>query len=62
MTTYREKALSKNPKAVVTFLHGLKSHTNRGVNLAKYFATRDIISVGFDYRGFGKSEGASGQI
>ena len=60
--TYRQNSLSDKPKAVVTFFHGLKSHTNRGVNLAKYFATRDIISVGFDYRGYGKSEGPSGQI
>jgi alpha-beta hydrolase superfamily lysophospholipase len=43
------------PKAVVVLFHGLKSHTNRGVNLAKYFASRNIVTVGYDYRGFGKS-------
>jgi len=38
------------------------SHTNRAVNLAKYFAKRDIVTVGFDYRGFGESDGTRGYI
>ena len=54
--------MSKKPKAVVALFHGLKSHTNRGSNLAKYFSTRDIETVGFDYRGFGRSQGPSAYI
>ena len=30
--------------------------------MAKYFATRDIVTVGYDYRGFGQSQGPSGVI
>jgi alpha-beta hydrolase superfamily lysophospholipase len=30
--------------------------------LAKYFAKRDIVTIGFDYRGFGRSHGVRGHI
>ena len=42
--------------------HGLKSHCNWGAHLAKHFATRNIITVGYDYRGYGKSEGLRGYM
>lgn len=35
---------------------------NRGAHLAKYFATKNIITVGYDFRGYGKSEGLKGYI
>jgi acylglycerol lipase len=62
LKTYREECTSGKPKAIVALFHGLMSHCNRGVNLAKYFATRDITTVGFDYRGFGQSDGLRGYI
>ena len=62
LRTYREGADIKHPKAVVAMFHGLTSHTNRSAHIAKYFAERDIITVGYDFRGFGKSEGVKGYI
>lgn len=55
IATYRENSSVGEPKAIVALFHGLMSHTNRGVNLAKYFAKRGITTIGMDYRGFGKS-------
>ena len=61
LKTYREQSNS-TPKAVVVLFHGLKSHSNRGANLAKYFAARNIVTVAFDFRGFGRSQGSKGLI
>jgi acylglycerol lipase len=33
-----------------------------GAHLAKYFSERGIETVGFDYRGFGRSEGREGYV
>lgn len=62
LKTYREGADIQNPKAVVALFHGLTSHMNRGAHLAKYLATKNIITVGYDFRGYGKSEGLKGYI
>lgn len=37
--------------------HGLNSHIGHGSHIAAALAEIGIISVGFDHRGFGKSEG-----
>ena len=62
LRTYREGREITNPKAIVAMFHGLKSHCNWGAHLAKHFATRNIITVGYDYRGYGKSEGLRGYM
>ncbi len=62
LKTFREKSLTGKPKAIATLFHGLKSHTNRGAHIAKYFASKGIETVGMDFRGFGQSEGFRGYI
>lgn len=42
--------------------HGLNSHINRFRQQAHYFAGIGYDSIGFDTRGFGKSEGYQGYI
>ena len=42
--------------------HGLNSHLGHGAHIAAKLAEQGIITVGFDHRGFGQSEGAPGYI
>ena len=42
--------------------HGLNSHLGHGAHLADYFAKHGFITVGFDHRGFGRSEGEPGYV
>lgn len=42
--------------------HGLNSHLGHGAHIADFFSHLNIITVGFDHRGFGKSEGLPGYI
>lgn len=62
LKTYRQEAVGSKPKAVVALFHGLHSHVQRGAHLAHYLAERGITTVGYDYRGFGQSEGSRGYI
>lgn len=41
---------------------GLFSHQNRMAHIAKSFAKEGYATVGFDFRGHGKSQGLSGYI
>ncbi len=43
-------------------MHGLCSHMGHSAHLAEYLSHRGITTVGYDYRGFGKSEGDRGYI
>ena len=47
---------------MVILFHGMTSHTNEGVYLAKRLAQKGYEVVGFDQRGFGKSGGHRGYI
>jgi acylglycerol lipase len=40
--------------------HGLNSYIGHGAHLAEYFGERGFFTVGFDHRGFGRSEGTGG--
>jgi acylglycerol lipase len=42
--------------------HGLNSHMNHGSHIAKAMSEINVITVGFDYRGFGKSQGIPGFV
>lgn len=42
--------------------HGLNSHLGHGAHIAKALSEVGIITVGFDHRGFGKSEGKPGYV
>ena len=42
--------------------HGLNSYIGHGAHLAHYFSKHGITTVGFDYRGFGRSEGREGYV
>ena len=60
LQTYREesKINKEKPNALLFFMHGLNSHIGRSFALlAKEFSKAGITSVGFDQRGFGKSQG-----
>lgn len=61
LKVYREKAQTKR-KAVVIMLHGMTSHLNEGAYVAKELSKKGYEVVGFDQRGFGKSEGTRGYI
>ncbi len=42
--------------------HGLNSHLGHGAHLAHYFSLHGLTTVGFDHRGFGRSEGHGGYV
>jgi acylglycerol lipase len=42
--------------------HGLNSHIGHGAHLAEFFSHRGLTTVGFDHRGFGRSQGKLGYI
>ena len=42
---------------VVFMFHGLNSHMGHGAHIAEALGQNGFITVGFDHRGFGKSEG-----
>jgi acylglycerol lipase len=42
--------------------HGLCAHLNHGAHIAEQFAKNGFLVVGFDHRGFGKSEGIRGYL
>ena len=62
LKTYREPSALDRIRAVVAFFHGMCSHTNEGSHIAKELAKNGYEVVGFDQRGFGKSEGRRGFI
>ncbi|KAL4512023.1 hypothetical protein ABPG72_005025 [Tetrahymena utriculariae] len=49
-------------KAVCIFFHGYNSHIGQSAHIAEYFSQHGIEVVGYDYRGFGKSEGLRGYV
>ena len=49
-------------KGIMYVFHGLQVHTNTHANIAKEHAKLGIVSVGFDYRGHGLSEGTNGDV
>jgi len=51
-----------SPKAVIMIFHGFGSYTGKYGYYAKYFADQGYEVVGFDFRGFGKTEGQSGHL
>lgn len=42
--------------------HGLNSHIGHGAHIADALAQVGVITVGFDHRGFGNSQGVPGYI
>ena len=42
--------------------HGLNSHANAFVHIAKRFSHAGLDVIAFDQKGFGKSQGAKGYI
>jgi len=66
LMTYRENGKNiqdlKRPKALLIRAHGVFSYQDFEASIAKQFSDYGITSVGFDYRGHGRSEGTSGLI
>lgn len=54
--------MSEKPSAVVFIFNGLYYHTNNSAHVAKELAASGYAVVGFDYRGYGKSQGERGAI
>ena len=42
--------------------HGLNSHVGHGSHLAEMLSQKGYTTVGYDYRGFGRSEGKGGYV
>jgi acylglycerol lipase len=53
---------SHEPIGVIFLFHGLNSHVGQAAHLAHYFGERGFYTLGFDHRGFGRSEGDPGYI
>lgn len=53
---------SVEPIGVIFLFHELNSHVGTAAHLAHYFGERGFFTVGFDHRGFGRSEGEGGYI
>lgn len=52
----------EDPKAVVCLLHGHGEHIGRYEHVMEFLEKQNIASVGFDFRGHGKSEGKRGHM
>jgi len=52
----------ENPKAVVCILHGHGEHIGRYEHVTDYLSQKNVASVGFDFRGHGKSAGRRGHM
>jgi acylglycerol lipase len=63
LCTYRQYNKSLGPpKGLLVMFHGLNSHIGHGAHIAHAFQEIGIVTVGFDHRGFGNSEGVKGYI
>lgn len=54
LKTYRYPC-TDDPIAIVIMFHGLNSHLGHGAHIAHEMSRQNIITVGFDHRGFGQS-------
>tara|TARA_R110001592_G_scaffold63585_11_gene194925 strand:- start:12247 stop:13080 length:834 start_codon:yes stop_codon:yes gene_type:complete len=50
------------PKAVLILVHGLAEHSNRYVEIAKYFTAQGFAVYALDHEGHGQSQGLRGYI
>lgn len=64
--TYRENGKNledlAKPRAILIQCHGLFAHQNTQAIIAKKFSEMGITTLGFDFRGHGKSEGKRGLV
>lgn len=42
--------------------HGLNNYIGRGAHIAEFLSRHGFVVVGFDHRGFGRSQGKGGYI
>jgi len=61
LNTYRY-CTAKDPVCIVVIFHSFNGHMNTSAYLAKNLAERGACVVGYDQRGFGKSEGIKSYI
>ncbi|EGR33123.1 hypothetical protein IMG5_061220 [Ichthyophthirius multifiliis] len=59
LATYKQRAQNEI-KAVLIIFHGLNSHIGQSSHIAEFLSKKGIEVVGYDFRGFGKSEGIRG--
>jgi acylglycerol lipase len=52
----------KNPKGIIIINHGFNGHIQKLKQMGYYFSNLGYDSIGYDTRGFGKSEGYKGFI
>lgn len=60
LATYRYPAQKEPIIAAVVMFHGLNSYMGHGAHIAHELSLYGIVTVGFDHRGFGRSEGIPG--
>jgi alpha-beta hydrolase superfamily lysophospholipase len=58
----REWTPDGDSRAWVVLIHGLGEHCARYDHVAEKFSANDIHTLGFDYRGHGRSDGKRGHI
>ena len=51
---------AKNPKAIMSLVHGFGEHSGRYAHMADYLNSKNISVVALDLRGHGRSEGRRG--
>ena len=51
---------AKNPKAIMSLVHGFGEHSGRYEHMADYLNSKNISVVALDLRGHGRSEGRRG--
>ncbi|KAL4475164.1 hypothetical protein ABPG74_001860 [Tetrahymena malaccensis] len=63
LNTYRYPVKENvEKKAICIFFHGYNSHIGQSAHIAEYLSQHGIEVVGYDYRGFGKSDGLRGYV
>jgi acylglycerol lipase len=60
LENYRYPSQTGDRKGIIYFIHGFGDYCGRYAYFAKQFAEHGYDFVGFDQRGFGRSEGPRG--
>ncbi|CAD8136565.1 unnamed protein product [Paramecium octaurelia] len=63
LATYRCNTTLQQPKSITVFFHGLNEHLGLYAHIAQAVSKQaNSVAVGFDFRGFGKSQGVRGWL
>jgi acylglycerol lipase len=62
VSLYAQSWTPPEPRAAMIVVHGLGEHLGRYGNVVSYFCPKGIAVLGYDHRGFGKSEGTRAYV